>query len=90
MLTFFVDYVAQAGLLTAAFYFIYHTTSPLLVDWASGGQEKSLTFEFDFSYFYSSMLAVLAMGLLYSLYYLLYSLSYLLTRFTSSSICSLC
>ena len=83
MLTFLVDYVAQAGLLTAAFYFIYHTTSPLLVDWASGGQEKSLTFEFDFSYFYSSMLAVLAMGLLYSLYYSLY---YSLARFTSSSI----
>ena len=44
--------VAQAGLLTAAFYFIYHTTSPLLVDWASSGNEKNLTYEFDFAYFY--------------------------------------
>jgi len=64
--SFFVDYVAQAGLLTAAFYFIYHTTSPLLVDWASGGHEKNLTFEFDFAYFYSSMLAVLAIGLMFA------------------------
>jgi len=64
--SFFVDYVAQAGLLTAAFYFIYHTTSPLLVDWASGVHEKNLTFEFDFAYFYSSMLAVLAIGLMFA------------------------
>lgn len=57
---------AQAGLLTAAFYFVYHTTTPLLVDWASGGNEKSLTFEFDFAYFYSSVLAVLAIGLMFA------------------------
>lgn len=64
--SFFVDYVAQAGLLTAAFYFIYHTTTPLLVDWASSGKEKNLTFEFDFAYFYSSMIAVLAIGLMFA------------------------
>lgn len=64
--SFFVDYVAQAGLLTAAFYFVYHTTSPLLVDWASDGKEKQLAFEFDFAYFYSSMLAVVAIGLMFA------------------------
>jgi len=64
--SFFVDYVAQAGLLTAAFYFIYHTTSPLLVDWASAGKEKRLAFEFDFAYFYSSLLAVVAIGLMFA------------------------
>ena len=56
----------QAGLLTAAFYFVYHTTSPLLVDWASDGKEKQLAFEFDFAYFYSSMLAVVAIGLMFA------------------------
>ena len=64
--SFFVDYVAQAGLLTAAFYFLYHTTSPLLVDWASGGNEKRLIYEFDFAYFYSSILAVIAIGLMFA------------------------
>ena len=38
----------------------------MLVDWASGGNEKDLTYEFDFAYFYSSLLAVVAIGLMFS------------------------
>lgn len=38
---FFINYTAQAALLGCSFYFVFHTTSPTLVNWASGGSVRS-------------------------------------------------
>jgi len=62
---FFVDYIAQAGLLASAFYFVFHTTTPMINDWA-GHDSSELVWEFDFAYFYSSFLSVLAIGLMFA------------------------
>uniref|UniRef100_A0A6U4V9T7 CSC1/OSCA1-like 7TM region domain-containing protein n=1 Tax=Hemiselmis andersenii TaxID=464988 RepID=A0A6U4V9T7_HEMAN len=63
---FFIDYTAQCALLATAFYFMYHTNAPRIHDWASGGTGDKLHWNFDFSYFYSSILSVLAIGLMFS------------------------
>jgi len=64
--SFFVEYVAQATFLSAAFYFLFHTTTPALLNWASDGHEKELSWEFDFAFFYSSMISVLAIGIMFA------------------------
>eukprot|EP00960_Hanusia_phi_P049153 759394-Hanusia_phi.AAC.8 len=59
----------QATFLSAAFYFLFHTTTPALLNWASDvldGHEKELSWEFDFAFFYSSMISVLAIGIMFA------------------------
>lgn len=64
---FFIDYAAQAALLATAFYFVFHTTSPKIHNWAHGGRAAvPLTWEFDFAYFYSSLLSIVAIALMFS------------------------
>jgi len=62
---FFIDYVFQAALLGSAFYFVFHTTSPLIVHWASEGKEQELVWELDFAYFYSSAIVAAAIGIVF-------------------------
>uniref|UniRef100_A0A7S4JBQ9 CSC1/OSCA1-like 7TM region domain-containing protein n=1 Tax=Guillardia theta TaxID=55529 RepID=A0A7S4JBQ9_GUITH len=64
--SFFVEYVAQAAFLSASFYFLFHTTTPALINWASDGHEQELSWEFDFAFFYSSMISVLAIGIMFA------------------------
>jgi len=62
---FFINYAAQAAFLSCAFYFVFHTTSPTLINWASGEKGEKLSWEFDFAYFYSSLLGVVAIALMF-------------------------
>eukprot|EP00961_Rhodomonas_salina_P067181 902070-Rhodomonas_salina.6 len=57
------DDVACAGA-RSAFYFVFHTTTPMVSDWMKKGASRNLTWEFDFAYFYSSLLSILAIGCL--------------------------
>jgi len=64
---FFIDYAAQAATLATAFYFVFHATSPKIHSWAHGSDKHiPLSWEFDFSYFYSSLLSVVSIALMFS------------------------
>lgn len=65
--SFFIDYIMQMALLGSAFYFIFHTTTPLIVHWASDGKEENLVWELDFAYFFSSAIAAAGIGLFFIL-----------------------
>eukprot|EP00292_Cryptomonas_paramecium_P004004 CAMPEP_0113726952 /NCGR_PEP_ID=MMETSP0038_2-20120614/40773_1 /TAXON_ID=2898 /ORGANISM="Cryptomonas paramecium" /LENGTH=743 /DNA_ID=CAMNT_0000657727 /DNA_START=137 /DNA_END=2368 /DNA_ORIENTATION=- /assembly_acc=CAM_ASM_000170 len=65
--SFFIDYIMQMALLGSAFYFIFHTTTPLIVHWASDGKEEELVWELDFAYFFSSAIAAAGIGLFFIL-----------------------
>ena len=57
--------VTQAALLGSAFYFLFHTSTPLIVHWATEGKTSDLVWEMDFAYFYSSAIVGAAIGIFF-------------------------